>query len=244
MTGSLTRYSVPLPHWHISQLNQPSCDTPERIDQFRQTTNWDHGLTREIASRDEEAIREMLSGQDRDFVLTSDSIGNVIRFPSETTQLFREPNFISQIFIPLLQMMEERIEEVHNYFYGVSINSLHNQILSELDGGPRQVDLKTIFSSVDIDKIEIDHGFNRRYLDLYLMDKDDSNPMYLRKPGSYGLMIKVEPQGVTIYTMYSFVEEEIGPFESIGIKLKEAQPSSPNLIGKDEIINIQNAVIK
>lgn len=211
MTMTISRMSVPAPHAHISILEQEI--SQKEINDFRKSTNWDNGLSHDTANIVKERIKTKFEKLSIDNDIETDNIGLSINLKNIDINDKNIHKILQDIICNINSEINITMSDVHNRFYN-------------------QSNLEKFFEYIHISK-EGNKKYNTKQANSFFLNVNNDCSFtsrlsefkkcgMLREPASWGMLIRFgEQKIITLYIHFNYLNEEVGPFEGIGIKLAE-----------------------
>lgn len=216
-SNSVLLMSVPWPHLHISKTSTPI--TIDQINNYRSIVNWDGGLSRSLGDHSTKLIKKWASKYNVPFTISPDNVGLRIHLPEFVLDdlLNSDKNHNGKFVKKVHSTIDRVIVNTHNQVYCSNFKEVSDYIcdIKSATKSHSTEWLEGLFKLKDIDKKKI----SKRHRLLVKLHQSEHQ---VRRPGGWASLIRFEPdRGATLYVMFTFIHEPVGPFEGIGIKLAE-----------------------
>lgn len=224
-SDSLALTSIPYPHLHLSQTESQL--TRSDIIRYRQIVDWDGGISEAAGKMTEEKVAKWIYRQWPGAIIEVDKVGYSIHFPGMKPKDLTTP-FFDEIISRLSEETSDILKAIHRGFWGTDMEIALQHLI---DAGYGQAIFDPAF-------------FNQLFAHpspgtSAINDLLHALLARLRRPAAPAFMIRFDPDGnADLYGMFSFINQPIGPFEGIGIKLTEGDPSRANHITQEDLLSL------
>jgi hypothetical protein len=228
LTDTLSMMSVPWPHIHISQPNLNL--SIEKIYEYRNETIWDYDVSKYVSEIATEYLEPKVKRFWKSATIKNDNLGFIIHLPNFTPEDMYTDNFVNNFWRPLSGIVNSVLTRIGNSFWKSDMDKAISYIIKARSG-----------------KCQFDEAYYSNFFSKQSKGIDAiSNKLYhlskhytLRKPAAWASVLRFDPDcGASLFSIFSFLEELVGPFEGIGIKLAEADKGMVRNIYPEELNEI------